>query len=93
MLAGIREVLIISTPRDISCFKELFSDGSWLGMKFHYAIQEKPRGLADAFIVGKDFIGMEMHLVLKKNLQSQNQIMLFLVCIFMIILLFKLHRK
>ena len=57
MLAGIREVLIISTPRDISCFKELFGDGAWLGMKFEYAVQEKPRGLADAFIIGKDFIG------------------------------------
>jgi glucose-1-phosphate thymidylyltransferase len=56
MLAGIREVLIISTPRDISCFKELFGDGEWLGMKFEYAIQEQPRGLADAFIIGKDFI-------------------------------------
>ncbi|WP_407425551.1 glucose-1-phosphate thymidylyltransferase RfbA, partial [Treponema sp.] len=57
MLAGIREVLIISTPRDITLFKELFSDGSWLGMHFEYAVQESPRGLADAFIVGKDFIG------------------------------------
>lgn len=57
MLAGIREVLIISTPRDISLFKELFGDGSWLGMHFEYAVQDKPRGLADAFIVGKDFIG------------------------------------
>ena len=57
MLAGIREVLIISTPRDISCFKELFGDGAWLGMKFEYAVQDKPRGLADAFIIGKDFIG------------------------------------
>ena len=56
MLAGINEVLIISTPRDISLFKELFGDGSWLGMKFEYAIQEQPRGLADAFIIGKDFI-------------------------------------
>ena len=56
MLAGINEVLIISTPRDISVFKELFGDGSWLGMKFEYAIQEQPRGLADAFIIGKDFI-------------------------------------
>ena len=56
MLAGINEVLVISTPRDISCFKELFGDGSWLGMKFEYAIQEQPRGLADAFIIGKDFI-------------------------------------
>lgn len=56
MLAGINEVLIISTPRDIVLFKELFGDGSWLGMKFEYAIQDKPRGLADAFIIGKEFI-------------------------------------
>ena len=59
MLAGIREVLIISTPRDIGLFKELFSDGSWLGMKFEYAVQDKPRGLADAFIVGEKFIGAD----------------------------------
>ncbi len=57
MLAGIRDVLIISTPRDISCFKELFGDGAWLGMHFEYAVQDKPRGLADAFIIGKEFIG------------------------------------
>ena len=57
MLAGIREVLIISTSRDISLFKELFSDGAWLGMRFDYAIQESPRGLADAFILGEKFIG------------------------------------
>ena len=56
MLSGIREILIISTPRDISCFKELFGDGSWLGLHFEYSVQDKPRGLADAFIVGKDFI-------------------------------------
>ena len=56
MLSGIREILIISTPRDISCFKELFGDGSWLGLHFEYAVQDKPRALADAFIVGKDFI-------------------------------------
>jgi glucose-1-phosphate thymidylyltransferase len=56
MLAGIREVLIISTPRDISLYKELFSDGAWLGMRFEYAIQESPRGLADAFILGEKFI-------------------------------------
>ena len=69
MLAGIREVLIISTPRDISLFKELFGDGSWLGMKFEYAVQDKPRGLADAFIVGKDFIGNDdVALVLGDNI-------------------------
>lgn len=69
MLSGIREVLIISTPRDIGCFKELFGDGSWLGMHFEYAIQDKPRGLADAFIVGKGFIGNDdVALVLGDNI-------------------------
>ncbi len=69
MLAGISEVLIISTPRDINCFKELFGDGKWLGMKFEYAVQDKPRGLADAFIIGKDFIGNDsVALVLGDNI-------------------------
>ncbi len=69
MLSGIRDVLVISTPRDISLFRELFGDGSWLGMRFEYAVQEKPRGLADAFIVGRDFIGDDdVALVLGDNI-------------------------
>ena len=69
MLAGINEVLIISTPRDLPVFKELFGDGAWLGMNFEYKVQDKPRGLADAFIVGKDFIGKDdVALVLGDNI-------------------------
>ncbi|WP_407398490.1 glucose-1-phosphate thymidylyltransferase RfbA [Treponema sp.] len=69
MLAGIREVLIISTPRDLSVFKELFGDGAWLGMHFEYAVQDKPRGLADAFIIGEKFIGTDdVALVLGDNI-------------------------
>lgn len=69
MLSGIKEVLIISTPRDINCFEELFGDGSWLGMHFEYAVQDEPRGLADAFIVGKDFIGSDdVALILGDNI-------------------------
>jgi glucose-1-phosphate thymidylyltransferase len=59
MLAGIRDALIISTPRDLPLFKELFGDGAWLGMRFEYKAQESPRGLADAFILGADFIGAD----------------------------------
>jgi len=59
MLAGIRDVLIISTPRDLPVFRELFGNGAWLGMRFEYKVQESPRGLADAFILGADFIGAD----------------------------------
>ena len=57
MLAGIRDVLIISTPRDLPRFEELLGNGSNLGMNFSYKVQDAPRGLADAFRVGKDFVG------------------------------------
>ncbi|MGP1457717.1 MAG: glucose-1-phosphate thymidylyltransferase RfbA [Treponema sp.] len=69
MLSGIREVLIISTPRDIAFFQELFGSGEKLGMRFEYAVQDSPRGLADAFIVGKKFIGSDcVALVLGDNI-------------------------
>ena len=69
MLAGIREVLIISTPRDLRCFEELLQDGKELGMSITYKVQEKPNGLAEAFIIGEEFIGKDsVALVLGDNI-------------------------
>lgn len=69
MLAGIRDILIISTPRDLPAFKELLKDGKHLGLNISYAVQDKPRGLAEAFIIGEKFIGNDnVMLVLGDNI-------------------------
>ncbi|NOT61254.1 MAG: glucose-1-phosphate thymidylyltransferase RfbA [Acidobacteria bacterium] len=69
MLAGIREVLVISTPEDLPLFRRLLGDGTQWGMQFQYAEQDQPRGLADAFRVGKDFIGNDtVSLILGDNI-------------------------
>lgn len=69
MLAGIQEILIISTPRDVPVFQEILKDGSQLGLNISYAVQEKPNGLAEAFLIGEDFIGNDsVALVLGDNI-------------------------
>src|SRR4051812_13538239 len=59
MLAGIREFLIITTPHEQDGFKRLLGDGSWLGLQFSYAAQEKPSGIAEAFLIGRRFVGRD----------------------------------
>ena len=69
MLAGIKEILVITTPNDIDAFQRLLGDGSQWGLRLSYAVQPKPEGIAQAFIVGRDFIGSDaVALILGDNL-------------------------
>ena len=69
MLAGIRDVLLITTPADVACFERLLGDGNWLGISIRYAVQPRPEGLAQAFVIGRDFVGHDsVALILGDNL-------------------------
>lgn len=81
MLAGIREVLVISTPQDIPAFRELLGDGADFGMSLSYAVQDQPNGLAEAFLIGRDFIGSDtVALILGDNMFHGQDLTRILSC-------------